>query len=194
MNHSRPAFSEEFEKAEEELQKLYGVYLTHVRCLDTLRAQANVNAKNATQTLSEPVKNGSAPASMVLLPEGILDLSDDMSSEEEIGDEADNQNKNVAKANEIVESVRIDENTEAAAKLRIKTGVKKHDDSRFMGTMLEAGAESDLDSSLELNDDDSDSDSELNDIDNVEALYNFSETTGARKSAKPKANHSDEEF
>lgn len=73
--------------------------------------------------------------------------------------------------------------------------VKKNEDNRFRGNMLEAGGESDLDSSLELNnEDDTDSDSELNDIDNVEALYNFSETTGARKSAKPKANHSDEEF
>lgn len=168
--------------------------MTHVRCLDALRAQANVNSKNATQTLSEPIKNGSAPASMVLLPEGILDLSDELSSDEEIGDEGNEQNKNTAQPKETIEIVEHGENKAAKAKLRIKTGLKKNDDSRFRGNMLETEGDSDLDSSLELNDDDSDTDTELDDIDNVEALYNFSETTGARKSAKPKLNHSDEEF
>lgn len=67
--------------------------------------------------------------------------------------------------------------------------------------MNETGNESDLDSSLELNDDDSDSESDPNDehlmndtVDNVEALYNFSETAGARKSAKTKLYQSDEDF
>lgn len=66
--------------------------------------------------------------------------------------------------------------------------------------MHEAGNASDLDSSLELNDDDSESESDpndenlMNDVANVEALYNFSETTGARKSAKPKNYQSDEDF
>lgn len=65
--------------------------------------------------------------------------------------------------------------------------------------MHETANDSDLDSSLELNDDDSDSDSDLNDehlmneVSNVEALYNFSET-GARKSAKTKVYQSDEDF
>lgn len=66
--------------------------------------------------------------------------------------------------------------------------------------MHETANESDLDSSLELNDDDSESESELDDdnlmddVANVEALYNFSETTGARKSAKTKVYQSDEDF
>lgn len=66
--------------------------------------------------------------------------------------------------------------------------------------MQEPGNESELDSSLELNDDESDSESDLNDenlmddVANVEALYNFSETTGARKSAKTKVYQSDEDF
>lgn len=62
--------------------------------------------------------------------------------------------------------------------------------------MHETTNESDLDSSLELNDDDSDSESDenlMNEISNVEALYNFSET-GARKSAKTKVYQSDEDF
>lgn len=68
--------------------------------------------------------------------------------------------------------------------------------------MTEAGNGSDLDSSIDLNDEDSISDSELNDENllnddatNVEALYNFTENTGARKkSAKPKVYQSDEDF
>ncbi|XP_055304755.1 clusterin-associated protein 1, partial [Sitodiplosis mosellana] len=75
----RPAFSEEFEKAEEELQELYGEYLTHIRCLDALRAQVNINAK-VTQPMSEASKS-SAPASMIRLPDGILDFSDELSDD-----------------------------------------------------------------------------------------------------------------
>lgn len=69
--------------------------------------------------------------------------------------------------------------------------VGKNADNRFHGNMLEAG-DSDLESSLEIDNEDSDSD--LDDIDNVEALYNFSENTGSRKSAKPKVTAKDEDF
>lgn len=78
--------------------------------------------------------------------------------------------------------------------------VGRNEEKRFVGSMQQPGNESDLDSSLELNDDDSDTESDLNneklmdDLGNVEALYNFSETTGARKSAKTKAYQSDEDF
>lgn len=81
-----------------------------------------MSSKNATQSLSEPSKNGSAPASMVLLPEGILDLSDELSSEEEMGEGAIQRDKNVAKANDTAESNPIDDKNTPKAKLRIKTG------------------------------------------------------------------------
>lgn len=76
----------------------------------------------------------------------------------------------------------------------------RQEDKRFIGGMHETNNESDLDSFLDLNDDDSDSESEFNDenllddVANVEALYNFSEITGARKSAKTKVYQSDEDF
>lgn len=69
--------------------------------------------------------------------------------------------------------------------------------------MLGEDGDSDLDSSLEFNQQgDSDDDSDLNDDNllndsaaNVEALYNFSENVPARvKSAKPKTYQSDEDF
>lgn len=122
---NRPAFSEEFEKAEEELQKLYGEYLTHIRCLDALRTQMNINAKVA-QPVSEASKS-SAPASMILLPDGILDFSDEVSND---GDELldnDGHELKLKRPTEIhdeaVEAT-IDKTAEVdpKAKLRIKTG------------------------------------------------------------------------
>lgn len=219
----RPAFSEEFERAEEELQKLYGQYFTHIRCLDALRAQTNMNTKNV-QPIAEAIKSGSAPQSMILLPEGILDLSDDVSDDgNDIGEDNSELKLKQMQQTATDDIGKGNENDVAKAKLRIKTGgahkkrnqsishcvgiltvcifaVGKKNDKRFVGSMNEEGIESDLDSSLELNDDDSESESDLNDdnlmndVDNVEALYNFSETTGARKSAKTKVYQSDEDF
>lgn len=121
----RPAFSEEFEKAEEELQKLYEEYLTHVRCLDALRAQMNINAKVA-QPASEDRKS-SAPASMILLPDGILDFSDELSNDgDDLLDDENNEMKLKRPPDSSHESG--DSKTEkpaddgARAKLRIKTG------------------------------------------------------------------------
>lgn len=122
----RPAFSEEFEKAEEELQKLYGEYLTHIRCLDALRAQMNVNTKVA-HPVSEASKS-SAPASMILLPDGILDFSDELSND---GDDFLDDEGHELKLKRPTEPVNdaVDSKTEktietdpAKAKLRIKTG------------------------------------------------------------------------
>lgn len=129
MNWNRPAFSEEFEKAEEELQKLYGEYLTHVRCLDALRAQMNVNAKIA-QPASEDGRKTSAPASMILLPDGILDLSDELSND---GDDLLEEDANELKLKRSSEANADGSDSKAdkpvdgqtsRAKLRIKTGGK----------------------------------------------------------------------
>ncbi|XP_031636647.1 clusterin-associated protein 1 [Contarinia nasturtii] len=200
----RPAFSEEFEKAEEELEKLYVEYLTHIRCLDALRAQMSVNAKVA-QPLSEASKS-SAPASMILLPDGILDFSDELSNDGDdlLDDEANELKlKRPTEINEEVDAVKADKATEndpIKAKLRIKTGVRRTDDPRLIGTMLGEEGESDFDSSLDYNEGEEDSDdSDLNlendPAANVEALYNFSENVPARiKSAKPKVYQSDEDF
>lgn len=123
---SRPAFSEEFEKAEEELQKLYGEYLTHVRCLDALRSQMNINAKLA-QPISEERKS-SAPASMILLPDGILDFSDELSNDGDdlLDDEGhDLKLKRPLETTHDGSEIKTDKHAEsdgARAKLRIKTG------------------------------------------------------------------------
>lgn len=116
----RPAFSEEFERAEEELQKLYGQYFTHIRCLDALRAQTNINAKNV-QPVADSIKSGSAPQSMILLPEGILDLSDDVSDD---GNELGENDSELKPTTTIVKGngSKQDENNIANTKLRIKTG------------------------------------------------------------------------
>lgn len=116
----RPAFSEEFERAEEELQKLYGQYFTHIRCLDALRAQTNINTKNV-QPIADTIKSGSAPQSMILLPEGILDLSDDVSDEDELG-ENHSDLKQPAIDGPTGTGAKGFENGVAKAKLRIKTG------------------------------------------------------------------------
>lgn len=124
--NNRPAFSEEFEKAEEELQMLYGEYLTHIRCLDALRAQMNINAK-VTQPVSEASKS-SAPASMILLPDGILDFSDELSND---GDELIDDDGHELKLKRPTEThdeageSKPDKTAEVdpiKAKLRIKTG------------------------------------------------------------------------
>lgn len=121
-----PAFSEEFEKAEEELQKLYSEYLTHIRCLDSLRAHMNINAKMA-QPVSEASKS-SAPASMILLPDGILDFSDELSNDgDDLLDDEGNEVKlkRQTDTKDDIEDTNLDktnENDQIKAKLRIKTG------------------------------------------------------------------------
>lgn len=116
----RPAFSEEFDRAEEELQKLYSIYFKYVRCLDVLRAQSNSGANNSP-AIFESTKNGSASQSMVTLPEGILDLSEDLSNDEdETGDDILDSNPEDLKAS--AKNVDEEEKIAEKAKLRIKTG------------------------------------------------------------------------
>lgn len=128
MFECRPAFSEEFEKAEEELQKLYGEYLIHIRCLDALRALMNVNTKLA-QPLSEASKS-SAPASMILLPDGILDFSDELSQDgDDLLDDDGHELKLKRPTEPNIETgenkmEKTVENDPLKAKLRIKTGRK----------------------------------------------------------------------
>lgn len=109
------------------MQKLYGEYLTHVRCLDALRAQMNVNAKVA-QPASEDGRKTSAPASMILLPDGILDLSDELSND---GDDLLEEDANELKLKRLSEANADGSDNKAdkpvdgqtsRAKLRIKTG------------------------------------------------------------------------
>lgn len=121
----RPAFSEEFERAEEELQKLYDEYFIHIRCLDALRAQMNINTK-ATQPISDITSKSSAPS--MLLPDGILDFSDDLSNDGDdlLDDEAHELKlKRSTDTNRDVNDTKIESKVEAEAgksKLRIKTG------------------------------------------------------------------------
>lgn len=120
---SRPAFSEEFEKAEEELEMLYGQYLTYVRCLDALRDQLNVNAKSA-QSYADTTKgsgfNGSEAAnSLLMLPDGILDSSDELSNDEEAMKDIETDSK--PKRSRLPSS-KAAKKAEDKSKLRIKTG------------------------------------------------------------------------
>lgn len=122
----RPAFSEEFEKAEEELQKLFGEYFIHVRCLDTLRAQMSANIKTA-QAISEPMSKSSAPPSMIL-PDGILDFSDELSNDgDELLDDDELKLKRISES--ILESndgkaENKPESDPGKSKLRVRTGGK----------------------------------------------------------------------
>lgn len=121
----RPAFSEEFEKAEEELQRLYGEYLVHVRCLDALRAQMSINARVA-QPASDDRKS-SAAASMVILPDGILDFSDELSNDgddllDDEGNELKLKRPSEANASGDGKPEKAADGDTTRAKLRIKTG------------------------------------------------------------------------
>lgn len=125
MEKYRPAFSEEFEKAEEELQKLYGDYLAHIRCLDALRAQINLNTKVAQPAATEKKSNTSA--SLVHLPDGILDFSDDLSNDgDDLLDDAASELKlkrppePINNSENKIEKI-VDVNA-GKTKLRIKTG------------------------------------------------------------------------
>lgn len=117
-----PAFSEEFENCEEELKKLYTLYLMHIRCLDALRAQGITNDKNAITR--EPIKQASATEapSLILLPYGIADSSDELSED----DENDDLNLNpIRESTEAVHENQMHGNgNKANQKLRIKTGGK----------------------------------------------------------------------
>lgn len=117
----RPAFSEEFEKAEEELEILYGQYLTYIRCLDALRDQVNVNSKSAQPFTDTGKTNGfngnEAQNSLLMLPDGILDSSDEVSNEEDGLNEPESKNKKTAPPTKSSRSA-LNRN----AKLRIKTG------------------------------------------------------------------------
>lgn len=86
----------------------------------------NINAK-VTQPISETSKS-SAPASMILLPDGILDFSDELSNDgDELLDEEGHELKlkRPTEAQDDVGEVKAEKMAEVdptKAKLRIKTG------------------------------------------------------------------------
>lgn len=94
--------------------------------MDALRAQMNMNARIA-QPASEERKT-SAPASMILLPDGILDFSDELSNDgddllEDDGNEL--KLKRSTEANADGSDNKTDKPADGEttkAKLRIKTG------------------------------------------------------------------------
>lgn len=92
----------------------------HIRCLDALRAQGINNDKN-TMT-REPIKQASATEapSLILLPYGIADSSDELSED----DENDDLNLNpIRESTEAVhESQLLGNGSKTNQKLRIKTG------------------------------------------------------------------------
>lgn len=94
--------------------------------MDALRAQMNTNAK-FTQPTSEERKT-SAPASMILLPDGILDFSDELSNDGDDlldDDGTDLKLKRPNEANADGNDNKTDKPTDGEttrAKLRIKTG------------------------------------------------------------------------
>lgn len=102
---------------------LYGQYLTYIRCLDALRDQVNVNTKNsqpfADTTKATGFNSNEAPSSLLMLPDGILDSSDELSIEEDGAgiNESDTKAKKTMPSSKNTRSA-VDKN----AKLRIKTG------------------------------------------------------------------------
>lgn len=94
--------------------------------MDALRAQMIANAKTA-QPISEAASKSSAPASMVLLPDGVLDFSDELSND---GEDLLDEDPNELKLKRPTETNRdlagtTEPKTEVdggRAKLRIKTG------------------------------------------------------------------------
>lgn len=94
--------------------------------MDALRAQMNTNAK-VTQPTSEERKT-SAPASMILLPDGILDFSDELSNDGDdllADDGTDLKHKRPIEGHADGSDSKIDKPTDGEttkAKLRIKTG------------------------------------------------------------------------
>lgn len=106
---------------------LFGQYFTHIRCLDALRAQTNGNNKNV-QPIPEANKSTSAPQSMILLPEGILDSSDDVSdggNDEELSELKLRQGQQAIVTDSTNATKKHDDNV-AKTKLRIKTGGQLH--------------------------------------------------------------------
>lgn len=88
----------------------------------------NINAKVAQPAAEE--RKSSAPASMILLPDGILDFSDELSNDgDDLLDEEGGDLKLKRPSDsrhEVDDNNKIDKPTEdgAKAKLRIKTGGK----------------------------------------------------------------------
>lgn len=91
--------------------------------MDALRAQTNINTKNV-QPIADAIKVGSAPQSMILLPEGIFDLSDGVSDDgNELGEEhSELKLKPMQQTEDIGNGASVHENAVSKAKLRIKTG------------------------------------------------------------------------
>lgn len=137
----------------------------------------NMNIK-ITQPASEEGRKSSAPASIILLPDGILDFSDDLSNDgDDFLDEDDLKLKRPTETNADGSDNKADktaaDSETARAKLRIKTGgkfkqkceihmnvsiliepfeisaVRKLAGERPIGSMLGEDGESDFDSSLE---------------------------------------------
>lgn len=91
----------------------------HIRCLDALRIQGSVNEKNTIAR--EPTKQASATEahSLILLPYGIADSSDELSEDED--------NDNILKpkrdsTDAIDEAPEQGNAAKVITKLRIKTG------------------------------------------------------------------------
>lgn len=78
------------------------------------------------QPVADAIKSGSAPQSMILLPDGILDLSDDVSDDGNELDEihSDLKLKQMPQTVDTSISANGHENGVTQAKLRIKTGGK----------------------------------------------------------------------
>lgn len=92
----------------------------HIRCLDALRAQGINNDKNTITR--EPIKQASAAdaPSLILLPYGIADSSDEISEDDE------NDDLNLKPKRDLTEAVHENQSHgnehKINQKLRIKTG------------------------------------------------------------------------
>lgn len=116
---SSPAFSEELESCEDELRKLYTLYFLHTRCLDALHIQGSYIEKNTLARESTKYAASTDAQSMILLPYGLADSSDELSDV----DDNDDMPKKVRDAAETKDDIQMKGNDmKINTKLRISTG------------------------------------------------------------------------
>lgn len=178
----RPAYLEEFERLEVDLQALFVQYALRVRCLDALRAQvaSRLKSGNANRQPSEwPIVKPAGAGAMAFLPEGLIDSDDevaggidatdyddedDMRAVNELMARGQNRRRDVAMA----EAANMIRESKTATRLRVRTAANRGGagaavgGGRFVGSMTgEGGGASDLEDNSSLVSDDNGSYSDL---------------------------------
>lgn len=75
----RPAYLEEFEKIEQQMKELYGLYTMRIRCYDALKAMLS-NSSNQSPTSYSPIQKAHDSSIPILPEEGLTDEEDEPNS------------------------------------------------------------------------------------------------------------------